>query len=88
MPVADSNIRLGIRIILLALAYYATGKLGLLLPYIGSHITLIWLPTGIAVAALMRWGMAVWPGILLGAWAVNLAIGSTAMLSHRHRYRQ
>jgi integral membrane sensor domain MASE1 len=43
-----------------------TGRLGLLLPFVGSNITLIWLPTGIAVAALMRWGLPVWPGILSG----------------------
>ena len=29
-----------------------------------------------AVAALLRWGRGVWPGIYLGAFAVNLAIGS------------
>ena len=43
-------------IFFLALAYFATGRLGLLLPAFGSNITLIWLPSGIAVAALLRWG--------------------------------
>ena len=62
---------------LLALAYFATGWLGLKTPYAGTHITLIWLPTGIAVAAVLRWGRGVWPGIALGAFLVNLAIGST-----------
>ena len=61
-------------ILLLALAYFATGRLGLLLPAFGSEITLLWLPTGIAVAALLRWGFACWPGIALGALAVNLAV--------------
>ncbi len=61
-------------ILFLALAYFVTGRLGLLLPAFGSEITLLWLPTGIAVAALLRWGFACWPGIALGALAVNLAV--------------
>ena len=43
-------------LLLVVLAYYATGKLGLVIPYVGSSITLVWLPTGIAIAALLRWG--------------------------------
>ncbi len=64
------------RVFLLALAYLATGWLGLQTPYAGTHITLIWLPTGIAVAALLMWGRSIWPGIYLGAFLVNLSIGS------------
>lgn len=81
MSVPAPPISYGSKILLLALAYFLAGKLGLLLPYVGSHITLIWLPTGIAIAALMRWGGAVWPGIFLGALTVNLAIGSSLWLA-------
>ena len=63
-------------VLLLALAYFTTGWLGLLLPAFGSHITLLWLPTGIAVAALLRGGFGCWPGISLGAVAVNFAVGT------------
>jgi PAS domain S-box-containing protein len=59
----------------LALAYFITGRLGLMLPAHGSHITLIWLPTGIAVAALLRWGLGCWPGVALGATLVNFTTG-------------
>ena len=62
-------------ILLLGLAYFATGRLGLMLPAFGSTITLIWMPTGIAVAALFRYGYGCWPGIALGAVAVNMAVG-------------
>ena len=65
------------RLLLPFLAYVATGWLGLQIPFTGSHITLVWLPSGIAVAALFRWGRSVWPGIYLGAFLVNLSIGST-----------
>ena len=56
---------------LVALAYFASGRLGLAIPYVDSHLTLVWLPAGIAVAALMRWGYACWPGISLGALATT-----------------
>ena len=58
-----------------ALLYFVTGWLGLMMPAFGSQITLIWLPTGIAVAALLRCGNACWPGVAIGAVAVNLAVG-------------
>ena len=45
-----------IRLPIVALAYFASGWLGLQMPYLGHNITLLWLPTGIAVAALYRWG--------------------------------
>ena len=60
----------------LALAYFVTGWLGLMLPAVGSHITLFWLPTGIAVATLVRCGCGCWPGVTLGAFAVNFATGA------------
>ena len=59
----------------LALAYFITGRLGLMLPAFGSNITLLWLPTGLAVAALLRWGFGCWPGVALGSVAVNFATG-------------
>ncbi len=69
------------RLTVLTLAYFITGWLGLKMPFTGAHITLIWLPTGIAVAALLRWGRPVWPGICLGAFLVNLSIGSPVLLA-------
>lgn len=69
------------RVLILAFAYFVTGWLGLQIPYAGSHITLVWLPTGIAVAALVRWGWAVWPGVFLGALLTNFTIGSSWLLA-------
>ncbi len=63
------------RALALALAYFIAGRLGLMLPAFGSHITLIWMPTGIAVAAMLRCSYGCWPGVALGALAVNLAVG-------------
>ncbi|PKN53167.1 MAG: hypothetical protein CVU55_02860 [Deltaproteobacteria bacterium HGW-Deltaproteobacteria-13] len=65
------------RSLLVAAAYFAGGYLGLSIPYVGSHITLIWPPTGIALAALIHWGYGTIPGIWLGAFLVNLATGAS-----------
>lgn len=65
-----------IKCLVIALAYFITGRLGLMLPAFGSNITLVWLPTGIAVAAMLRCGFGCWPGVTLGALAVNLAVGT------------
>ncbi len=64
------------RFMILMVAYFLTGWLGLKIPYTESHITLVWLPTGIAVAALFRWGWKLWPSVYLGAFMVNITIGS------------
>jgi len=68
------------KLLVVALAYFVAGRLGLALPYGDSHITLIWLPTGIAVAALFRWGNFCWPGIFIGALATNYSIDSSPLL--------
>jgi diguanylate cyclase (GGDEF)-like protein/PAS domain S-box-containing protein len=69
------------RSLLFIAAYFFTGKLGLDIPYVGLHITLFWLPTGIAVAALVRWGWRYWPGIFIGALLVNYSINPALLLA-------
>ena len=66
---------------LVAFGYFLTGWLGLKIPYAGTHITLVWLPTGIAVAGLISYGRLVWPAIFIAALSVNLVIGSTLALA-------
>lgn len=38
-------------------------------------VSLIWAPSGLAFAALLRWGVRLWPGIFLGALLVNGMLG-------------
>lgn len=56
----------------LAAIYFAIGKLGLMFPLMRPSITPVWPPSGIAVAGLLLLGYRVWPGIFLGALAVEL----------------
>jgi diguanylate cyclase (GGDEF)-like protein/PAS domain S-box-containing protein len=55
--------------------YYLAARLGLLIPYVGTHISLVWLPTGIAVAGYRRWGAAMAPAVFLAGMAANASIG-------------
>jgi len=48
------------------------GKLGLSLSLVADNVTLIWPPTGLALASLLLFGPRLWPGVFLGALIVNL----------------
>lgn len=65
----------GLRALALAAGYYLAARLGLLIPYVGTHISLVWLPTGIAVAAFRRWGPGMAPAVWVAAVAANASIG-------------
>ncbi len=73
--------RVALRLAVITLAYFLTGRLGLELASIGSSITLIWLSSGIAVAAMFRWGWRYWPAVWLGALATDLSIGSPILVA-------
>lgn len=65
----------------LAVVYFAAGKLGLTLAFVHPSATAVWPPAGIALAALLILGYEVWPGILLGAFVVNLTTAGTVATS-------
>jgi diguanylate cyclase (GGDEF)-like protein/PAS domain S-box-containing protein len=69
------------RLVLLAAGYYVFGLVGLAMSYIGFHISLFWAPAGIALAALLRWGLGVWPAILAGSLAANWSVGASPLLA-------
>lgn len=79
-PGYPGQFKIAVKILFVALAYVIFGRLGLALPSVDSHITLIWFPTGIAVAALLRWGYICWPGIFLGALTLNYSMDSSPLL--------
>jgi two-component system, NarL family, sensor histidine kinase FusK len=61
---------------LLAVIYIVGGKLGLGLSSVEGIVTLVWPPTGIALAALLLFGYRLWSGVFLGAFLVNLSTGA------------
>src|SRR5262245_17524628 len=60
----------------LVIAYVATARLGLALDAVGGFATLVWLPSGIALAVLLRLGPGLWPGVMIGAFTANLWNGA------------
>src|SRR5262249_42415188 len=58
-------------IIGVALIYYLTGRLGRIAAPPPGIATVVWPPSGIALASLLILGNRVWPGIWLGAFLAN-----------------
>ncbi|MET0101910.1 MAG: EAL domain-containing protein [Sedimenticola sp.] len=57
--------------LLIAAAYVAVAQLGLMFAVVEQSITLVWPPTGLAFAAIMRFGYIAWPGLAAGAFIAN-----------------
>ncbi|MGP3979712.1 MASE1 domain-containing protein [Streptomyces sp. KR80] len=65
-------------ILAVAAVYFGAGKLGLLQELVRGQVTPLWPPTGIALTALLLFGLRIWPGIALGAFLVNVTLGWSA----------
>ena len=73
------SVKTGALILVLALLYFCAGIFGLSLARVHPSASAVWPPSGIALAAILLWGYRLWPGIFLGAFAVNIAAaGSVA----------
>jgi hypothetical protein len=68
-------------VLLLAVAYFTTGWLGLRLAIAPGYATPIWPPSGVALAAVLLLGHRCWPGILVGSASVTLVVQMNASLS-------
>ncbi len=85
--VRDENIRrftaAGLRILGVAVAYFAAGRIGLLQQVAvgGVKVTPLWPATGIALTCLVLLGLRVWPGIALGTFLVIATIGPLTVAS-------
>jgi PAS domain S-box-containing protein len=60
------------RVVLLALVYFISGRLGLLLAVPPGYATAMWPPSGFALAGILLLGYRYWPGVLIGSFCVNL----------------
>jgi diguanylate cyclase (GGDEF)-like protein len=66
---------------LIAFLYYVAGRFGLGLAFVNPSATAVWPPTGIALAAFLVLGEYVAPGILVGAFLVNLTTSDSVLFS-------
>jgi integral membrane sensor domain MASE1 len=69
----------GLKLAAVTAAYYGSAKLGLEQHLVRGQVTPFWPPTGIALVALMLWGLRMWPGIALGAFVVNVTLGPSIL---------
>jgi PAS domain S-box-containing protein len=65
-------------VLALIAAYVCAGKFGLSLASLNASVSPVWPPTGIALAALLIWGVRLWPAIFIGAFIVNVMTPSPA----------
>lgn len=79
-PLRATTLAVG-QVIGLAIAYVAAAKFGLGLDAVAGFATLVWAPTGIAIASLLLFGLRLFPGVFLGAFAVNLWVGAPILVA-------
>lgn len=67
----------GARMLAVAALYVVSGRLGLTLDAVGGFATVVWAPTGIALAAILLFGYRIWPGVFVGAVVANMLTGAS-----------
>jgi signal transduction histidine kinase len=60
----------------LLVAYVLSARLGLMISPVSGFATLVWPPTGIALAALLMRGARLWPAVMVGAAVANAWSGA------------
>ncbi|HEU4699184.1 MAG TPA: MASE1 domain-containing protein, partial [Gemmatimonadales bacterium] len=67
--------RIAVRVLGLAAAYVLLSRQGYYLSFTPEHISPLWAPAGLGLAAALLWGPVALPGIFLGDLAANLIEG-------------
>ena len=70
-----------LRVLVLAGTYFALAKAGLHVASVGHSVTLVWPPTGLALAALLLGSRRLWPGVALGAFLANATTAGVSPLT-------
>ncbi|MBN6033620.1 MASE1 domain-containing protein [Amycolatopsis sp. 195334CR] len=66
-------------VLALAVCYYLGARLGLEFALVRGQVAPLWPSTGLAVAAMLRFGVRLWPGALLGSLAANAPLGPSPL---------
>lgn len=69
-----AEVRLVVRILLVTAAYFVAGRVSLLLAIPPGFVTGLFLPIGIALGALLIWGLPLVVGVVLGSTLLNISI--------------
>src|SRR5690348_6843055 len=68
------NLSITLRILLVAVVYFTAARFGLMLELGHTNASPVWPPSGIAFASLLLLGIETWPGITIGALAINILV--------------
>ena len=68
-------------VLALAALYVAAARIGLAIDAVAGFATLVWAPSGIALAALLLRGDRLWPGVLIGAFVANTLTGAPLLVA-------
>src|SRR5712675_183411 len=66
--------RRAMEVAIVAAAYYAAARFGLLLALEKTNVSPVWPPSGIALASMLILGTRAAPGIAIGAFFANLLV--------------
>ncbi|MFN2637464.1 MAG: MASE1 domain-containing protein [Gemmatimonadaceae bacterium] len=67
------------RVAAVGLLYVLAARAGLTLDAVSGFASLVWPPTGIALAAVLLAGQRMWPGIFVGALGANVLTGASVL---------
>jgi PAS domain S-box-containing protein len=76
LPNVPLHVRNALELLLFALVYGVTAKLGLAYSSLAPNVTLIWPPSGISLFVILRFGYRLWPGVVLGDVIANAGTGA------------
>ncbi len=65
----------------LAASYLLLARVGLGFHAVSQFATLVWAPSGIALASMLLWGFRMWPAVAVAAFAANLWNGAPAAVA-------
>lgn len=68
-----------VAVLILAVAYFIAGKIGLQFAMLHENVSLVWFAAALAMVALILGGLRLLPGVAIGAFLVNL--GTTTSLA-------
>lgn len=70
-----------LNVIVFSAIYFAAAIFGLSLDPVNKFATLVWIPSGIAVAALLLFGKGLWLGVAIGAFLANFVNGAPLLVA-------
>jgi PAS domain S-box-containing protein len=73
------GVRDALRLAGIVAVYFAAGRFGLSLAYVHDSASAVWAPTGVALAAVVVFGLRVWPAVFAGAFLVNILTSSSVL---------